>query len=366
MFGRFLPVSSLAAAAMVILSGAAMTMVMTGGAPRFTGFSTEAEMKSTTKSDRTFRYSKSGYEITPLSRERVEELASKLDEESYRVTQKAGTEAPFCGNLLDNKKEGAYCCIVCGLPLFSSEHKFKSGTGWPSFFQPFDADHVGERPDTSHGMTRVEIVCNRCEAHLGHVFEDGPRPTGLRFCLNSASLKFYEKGEERPAESRPIETAVAYFAGGCFWGIEHYFQKGPGVISAESGYMQGVIDNPTYKQVCYEDTGHAEAVKVVYDPKRISYRELLEAFFIMHDPTQLNRQGPDVGSQYRSGIYTANEEQERDAKAYIAELQASGRTGGKTIVTEVEPAETFYPAEEYHQDYIEKTGRACRVTNPWK
>ncbi len=312
-----------------------------------------------------FRYSKSGYDITALPRERVEELARKLSPEAYKITQSADTERPFCGTLLDNKKQGTYTCVVCGLPLFSSEHKFHSGTGWPSFFQPFDPDHVAQKRDASHGMVRIEINCARCDSHLGHVFEDGPKPTGLRFCLNSASLNFVEKGQPMPAESKPVETETAYFAGGCFWGVEHYFQQGPGVIDAESGYMQGRVEKPTYKDVCTDTTGHAEAVKVVFDPKRISFNRLLEAFFVMHDPTQLNRQGPDYGEQYRSGIYYASEAQQKQAEAFIAEQQKSDRFKGRKIVTQVEAAEKFWPAEEYHQDYIVKTGRACHVTDPW-
>jgi len=305
--------------------------------------------------------SKTNYDVTPLTQEQIDELAKKLTEEEARVLLRKGTEPAFCGNLLDNKKEGIYPCRLCGLPLFSSDSKFNSGTGWPSFFSPFDPLHVAEKKDTEYGMVRTEILCARCGGHLGHVFDDGPKPSGLRYCLNSASLTFVEKGTELPAESKPMTTEIAYFAAGCFWGVEDRFQQVPGVLDVVSGYMGGKTDKPTYKAICYENTGHAEAVKVVYDPAKVSYKDLLSIFFKVHDPTQMNRQGPDVGDQYRSAIFTASDSQAELAKTFIADQQKEGKWSVRKIVTQVAAAPTFFEAEEYHQDYHVKNGGHCAM-----
>ena len=145
--------------------------------------------------------SRSGFDLTPLSSDRVAALAAEFSPEERHVILHQGTERPFCGLFLDNKKPGTYVCRLCGLPLFRSNAKFESGTGWPSFFQPFDAAHVAEISDHSHGMVRVEIRCQRCDAHLGHVFPDGPPPTHQRYCLNSVSLQFVAEGEPTPLRS---------------------------------------------------------------------------------------------------------------------------------------------------------------------
>lgn len=154
------------------------------------------------------------------------------------------------------------------------------------------------------------------------------------------------------------ETAI--LAAGCFWGVQYYFDQVPGVLETEAGYIGGKIENPSYEQVCYEDTGHAEAVKITYDAKKVSFETVLKQFFRMHDPTQLNRQGPDVGSQYRSAIFYVDEAQKKTAGELIAKLNED-KFDGK-IVTTLEPAGTFWLAEDYHQKYTEKTGRgACHV-----
>ena len=156
----------------------------------------------------------------------------------------------------------------------------------------------------------------------------------------------------------PAQTETATFAAGCFWGIEAAFRAVPGVVDTQVGYTGGHTENPTYEQVCTDTTGHAEAVQVTFDPAKVTYEQLLDVFWNTHNPTTPNRQGPDVGSQYRSAIFTHGPEQEAAARASKERLAASGKFGQTPIVTEIVPAPTFWPAEEYHQRYLEKRGQA--------
>jgi peptide methionine sulfoxide reductase msrA/msrB len=339
-------------------------------------------------------FDRNGKLVGPVDSPRLvlsdDEWKKRLAPDQFRILRTQGTERPFCGTLLDNKKEGVYACGGCGLPLFASNSKFNSGTGWPSFFQPIAKENVEERSDDGLGMRRTEILCARCGGHLGHVFDDGPRPTGLRFCLNSESLKFTPSTElasladpaadtlaEGPGKSpdssttpvaataaakstttegkpaKPMTTATAVFAGGCFWCTEAAFEQLKGVVDVQSGYAGGTKDTATYERVSTGSTGHAEAIRITYDPMKISYDRLLDVFFDAHDPTQLNRQDNDAGTQYRSTIFYVNEIEERAAQAKIKQLTAAKAFPGP-IVTTLEPLKNFYPAEEYHQDYARR------------
>ncbi len=250
-----------------------------------------------------------------------------------------GTEAPFTGEYNDHKEAGTYHCKQCGAALYSSEDKFSSGCGWPSFDDEIKGA-VKRVPDADG--ERTEIVCAACDGHLGHVFEgEGFTAKDTRHCVNSISMEFVPKSEE------------AIFAGGCFWGVEDLMQRQDGVHSVESGYIGGSVDNPTYEQVCTGQTGHAEAVRIVYDPSRVDYETLAKLFFEIHDPTQEGGQGPDIGDQYRSVVFYNSKEQREVAKDLIEQL----RDKGFDVKTELEKATEFFPAEQYHQDYYEKTGK---------
>jgi len=283
----------------------------------------------------------------------AQEMADQSANPYYRVLTPAekrvilnkGTERPFTGEYDKFDEEGIYVCKQCGTGLYRSTDKFNSGCGWPSFDDEVPGA-VKRTPDPD-GM-RTEITCSYCGAHLGHVFlNEGFTDKNTRHCVNSISLQFIPA---RTMQSAGADTA--YFAGGCFWGVEYYMEQAPGVLSVESGYMGGRTENPSYREVSSHRSGHAETVQVVFDPSKTSYEEVTKLFFEIHDPTQVNRQGPDVGNQYRSEVFYRSVEQKEITEKLISVLENKGYK----VATLVKPARTFWKAEGYHQDYYVKKG----------
>jgi len=326
------------------------------------------------------------------SDEKDDNLKKRLSALQYYVTQKGGTEPPFQNEYWDNHQDGLYVDIVSGKPLFSSRDKFDSKTGWPSFTKPLEGEGVTAVTDSSHGMVRTEVRGLSSGAHLGHVFDDGPTPEGKRYCINSSSLRFIPVNElekegyakyfeifesskivsddvskskiksEAKVGNDSCEASVdtAILAGGCFWGVEELIRTLPGVIDVEAGYTGGGISNPSYSAVSSDSTGHAEAVKITYDPSKTNYESILRFFFRLHDPTTKNRQGNDIGTRYRSAIFAKSKQEREVAEKVIKEIADSGKWK-KPIATTIEDAGPWWKAEEYHQDYLQKNpgGYTC-------
>lgn len=276
------------------------------------------------------------FQFKPIDQSLLQELTAQEKD----VILNKGTERPHTGIYTDTTDEGTYYCKQCNSPLYTSDDKFASDCGWPSF----DAEipfAVEQHPD-SDGY-RTEIVCATCQAHLGHIFlGEGYTDKDTRHCVNSISMVL--------RDGPPVARAV--FAGGCFWGVEYLFESVDGVFSATSGYTGGRTENPSYNDVLSKKTGHLEAVEVAYDPRIVSYEELAKFFFEIHDPTQTDGQGPDIGNQYRSAIFYQNKHEFDTAVRLISILEDKGME----IATTLRPRATFWEAEEYHQDYYERKG----------
>lgn len=270
--------------------------------------------------------------------------ASSLQPEILNIVRNKGTEIPFSGEYDELDQGGSYLCRQCGLALFRSQSKFHSSCGWPSFDEEISGA-IRRSPDPDGH--RIEILCRRCDAHLGHVFEgEGFTPKNIRHCINSLSLDFV-------TDPTVKDTDEAILAGGCFWGVEFYFKKLPGVMKTEVGYIGGRKNNPSYEEVCRGDTGYVESIRVLYDPEKLTYEKLVRYFFEIHDPTQKDGQGPDIGTQYLSNIFYYDATQKSIAESLITQL----RNHGVRVTTQLLPMAIFWCAENYHQNYYQKTGK---------
>lgn len=289
-----------------------------------------------------------------------EEWKNQLSPDQYFVLRQKGTEKPFTGKLLLNKEKGVYKCGACGNELFTDDMKFDSECGWPSFDKEIAGGRIKTVDDNSLGMQRTEINCGRCGSHLGHLFNDGPTKTGLRYCVNSLSLEFVNAKDQQKSISNTIDTIT--LGGGCYWCFEAIYQQLDGVLKVESGFSGGHVANPSYEEVCSGTTGHAEVVQVTFDNTKTSLEEILKVFFSLHDPTTLNRQGGDVGTQYRSVIFYRNQQQQQQAKDVIEALNKE-QIYNSPIVTKEVAFDHFYKADEDHQEYYIKNKKQpyCRL-----
>ena len=271
----------------------------------------------------------------------MQDKSATLTPQVLNIVQSKGTETPGSGAYCMVKQPGTYMCRRCGLALFNSVTKFDSGTGWPSF-----DEHLGNNVKTERDTDgrRTEILCARCDAHLGHVFKgESFTKKNTRYCVNSLALDLVESETAKDSEE-------GIFAGGCFWGVEHYLKKVPGVLKVESGYTGGSLPNPDYKQVCSKTTGHLEAVRVLFDPEVTNFETVCRMFFEIHDPFQKGGQGPDIGPQYESAIFVLDQHQEMIANSLIRMLESKNGE----VATKVIKASAFWPAEDYHQNYYSK------------
>lgn len=300
----------------------------------------------------------------------LDDAKKKLTPLQYEVTQKGGTERAFQNEFWNHKEEGIYVDIVSGEPLFSSLDKYDSGTGWPSFTKPLVRTNILTQEDRKLAMERTELRSKKAGSHLGHVFDDGPAPSGLRYCLNSAALRFVPVsklaaegyGEFLPLFAKKSSNgkvmpskilATAILAGGCFWCMESPFESMPGVVDVRSGYTGGKKPNPTYEEVSTGKSGHVEAVEIKYDPTKVTFAQLLDAYWRNIDPTDGKGQFVDRGPQYAPVIFYSNEE-EKEIALRSKEALNKARKFKKPIDVAILPAKPFYLAEDYHQDYYKK------------